>query len=213
MIRRPPRSTRTDTLFPYSTLFRSARPPAASAACRPPLVIARSWPTRRSGVGIGQVVFLRQVAELGDDAAELQLDGADRSVALLGDIHLGHVVHLLAALLPAIVALEEFLLALVGALRRLAALVVVLLAIDEHDHVGVLLDGAGFTQVGKLWPLVLTLLDRARKLRQGQHRHVELLGDRLQPAGDVGHLLHTVVVAGARGGTQDRKSTRLKSSH
>src|SRR3546814_7373766 len=30
MIRRPPRSTRTDTLFPYTTLFRSHRPP-----CRP----------------------------------------------------------------------------------------------------------------------------------------------------------------------------------
>src|SRR3546814_10784269 len=27
MIRRPPRSTRTDTLFPYTTLFRSAGPP------------------------------------------------------------------------------------------------------------------------------------------------------------------------------------------
>src|SRR3546814_2598405 len=26
MIRRPPRSTRTDTLFPYTTLFRSASP-------------------------------------------------------------------------------------------------------------------------------------------------------------------------------------------
>src|SRR3546814_9780104 len=26
MIRRPPRSTRTDTLFPYTTLFRSADP-------------------------------------------------------------------------------------------------------------------------------------------------------------------------------------------
>src|SRR3546814_11644495 len=26
MIRRPPRSTRTDTLFPYTTLFRSATP-------------------------------------------------------------------------------------------------------------------------------------------------------------------------------------------
>src|SRR3546814_4205457 len=26
MIRRPPRSTRTDTLFPYTTLFRSSRP-------------------------------------------------------------------------------------------------------------------------------------------------------------------------------------------
>src|SRR3546814_16537892 len=27
MIRRPPRSTRTDTLFPYTTLFRSITPP------------------------------------------------------------------------------------------------------------------------------------------------------------------------------------------
>src|SRR3546814_10028270 len=41
MIRRPPRSTRTDTFFPYTTLFRSAdcsrprTPPAASGArCR-----------------------------------------------------------------------------------------------------------------------------------------------------------------------------------
>src|SRR3546814_1509784 len=32
MIRRPPRSTRTDTLFPYTTLFRSAIP--YTAACR-----------------------------------------------------------------------------------------------------------------------------------------------------------------------------------
>src|SRR3546814_2224721 len=27
MVRRPPRSTRTDTLFPYTTLFRSAQAP------------------------------------------------------------------------------------------------------------------------------------------------------------------------------------------
>src|SRR3546814_18385378 len=32
MIRRPPRSTRTDTLFPYTTLFRSNRRPDAGAA-------------------------------------------------------------------------------------------------------------------------------------------------------------------------------------
>src|SRR3546814_4779383 len=31
MIRRPPRSTRTDTLFPYTTLFRSACPSSACA--------------------------------------------------------------------------------------------------------------------------------------------------------------------------------------
>src|SRR3546814_3156057 len=34
MIRRPPRSTRTDTLFPYTTLFRSAGLPANNAARR-----------------------------------------------------------------------------------------------------------------------------------------------------------------------------------
>src|SRR3546814_6800461 len=35
MIRRPPRSTRTDTLFPYTTLFRSPGPPDRRLA-RPP---------------------------------------------------------------------------------------------------------------------------------------------------------------------------------
>src|SRR3546814_16006044 len=34
MRRRPPRSTRTDTLFPYTTLFRSPAPPGASPAWR-----------------------------------------------------------------------------------------------------------------------------------------------------------------------------------
>src|SRR3546814_19220413 len=35
MIRRPPRSTRTDTLVPYTTLFRSARPLQRGAAHPP----------------------------------------------------------------------------------------------------------------------------------------------------------------------------------
>src|SRR3546814_2388482 len=37
MIRRPPRSTRTDTLFPYTTLFRSQRAPCAALRRCPPL--------------------------------------------------------------------------------------------------------------------------------------------------------------------------------
>src|SRR3546814_13101755 len=55
MIRRPPRSTRTDTLFPYTTLFRSAKHPETSRqsvhgnchrrtgayACRTPCYIHR----------------------------------------------------------------------------------------------------------------------------------------------------------------------------
>src|SRR3546814_12237341 len=36
MIRRPPRSTRTDTLFPYTTLFRSAPAPVLSHKRRLP---------------------------------------------------------------------------------------------------------------------------------------------------------------------------------
>src|SRR3546814_5845876 len=40
MIRRPPRSTRTDTLFPYTTLFRSQSRGLAQLICC--LVIART---------------------------------------------------------------------------------------------------------------------------------------------------------------------------
>src|SRR3546814_2952455 len=38
MIRRPPRSTRTDTLFPYTTLFRSLACAAKSCRCRKTLL-------------------------------------------------------------------------------------------------------------------------------------------------------------------------------
>src|SRR3546814_11890308 len=34
MIRRPPRSTRTDTLFPYTTLFRSSEAPWGASGAR-----------------------------------------------------------------------------------------------------------------------------------------------------------------------------------
>src|SRR3546814_19570645 len=35
MIRRPPRSTRTDTLFPYTTLFRSPKPGVSTSKAAP----------------------------------------------------------------------------------------------------------------------------------------------------------------------------------
>src|SRR3546814_12640500 len=49
MIRRPPRSTRTDTLFPYTTLFRSARLPAARA------LVARHQQRERRMLGVGEI--------------------------------------------------------------------------------------------------------------------------------------------------------------
>src|SRR3546814_2382772 len=49
MIRRPPRSTRTDTLFPYTTLFRSSRVSALRAGWRGCILTPRSRPlTSRS---------------------------------------------------------------------------------------------------------------------------------------------------------------------
>src|SRR3546814_5523727 len=66
MIRRPPRSTRTDTLFPYTTLFRSCSPAGAAAQsggptmatgraherCSPQSCHSRA-PTRESMAGLG----------------------------------------------------------------------------------------------------------------------------------------------------------------
>src|SRR3546814_2937561 len=45
MIRRPPRSTLTDTLFPYTTLFRSGRAPASAIGAHQ--AIHRQKPARR----------------------------------------------------------------------------------------------------------------------------------------------------------------------
>src|SRR3546814_19043107 len=50
MIRLPPRSTRTDTLFPYTTLFRSLRRPAIARQAPPP---GRSWPLRSKSLVYG----------------------------------------------------------------------------------------------------------------------------------------------------------------
>src|SRR6056297_4253904 len=57
MIRRPPRSTRTDTLFPYTTLFRSdRRSPSPTSAGHPPRAGSRPSPnSRRCQIGRAHV--------------------------------------------------------------------------------------------------------------------------------------------------------------
>src|SRR3546814_5673415 len=96
MIRRPPRSTRTDTLFPYTTLFRSPwRPPTAppprcsrspwswpaAPGCAPSG--GRSRPSRhRSGSQLRRPAFLRrrQAVELGDRVGGAHRGGRLRAV-------------------------------------------------------------------------------------------------------------------------------------
>src|SRR3546814_14369917 len=43
MLRRPPRSTRTDTLFPYTTLFRSSPTTASCGSRRGQRVVDETW--------------------------------------------------------------------------------------------------------------------------------------------------------------------------
>src|SRR3546814_11368088 len=114
MIRRPPRSTRTDTLFPYTTLFRSLGVYLGiKAAIREGLGTDRAEGVRVAIQGVGSVgggvarrlaeegakLILADVdlarakalaeelgAELADSAATMQVEAAVRSPNALGAI-------------------------------------------------------------------------------------------------------------------------------
>src|SRR3546814_19162076 len=57
MIRRPPRSTRTDTLFPYTTLFRSCA--VAAAECESVFPEGRIRSRRRPALSVGHCIAAR----------------------------------------------------------------------------------------------------------------------------------------------------------
>ena len=111
---------------------------------------------------------MNHIAELRVLLLEVEIDGVDRAVAVLGD--------------------DDFCLVLV-----LGVLVVIVLAVEKHDDVGVLLKGAGLAQVGEHRPLDLARFDGARELRERDDRHVELARERLQGTRDLGDLLLAVV--------------------
>src|SRR3546814_5546659 len=71
MIRRPPRSTRTDTLFPYTTLFRSCREDARQAgfAARVDLYLA-AW---GEGDAVLQPFGVGDKADLDENALQLDI--------------------------------------------------------------------------------------------------------------------------------------------
>src|SRR3546814_1200760 len=65
MIRRPPRSTRTDTLFPYTTLFRSQAADDDAA-----VLVEHGCERRAARVGRQATVGLEAVGEIAIDAAQ-----------------------------------------------------------------------------------------------------------------------------------------------
>src|SRR6478735_4281943 len=107
------------------------------------------------------------VGELRIVLEEDQSDGAHGAVAVLGEDQL-------------------------GASRVLRFLVVVVVAVEEADEVGVLLDCTGLAQVREDRALVGALLGRAGELRDADHRDIQLPGKNLQAAAELGHLLDAV---------------------
>src|SRR3546814_3320144 len=82
MIPRPPRSTRTDTLFPYTTLFRSETPvPFALDALGDG---ARGWPLSSIQWRDGDALVAEGSAGFGPDASLRELDIELRSRDLAG---------------------------------------------------------------------------------------------------------------------------------
>src|SRR3546814_16206511 len=64
MIRRPPRSTRTDTLFPYTTLFRSGRhsiDAVRQCQAKLPLIRITTQPHHRAVAGITDTASISQL--------------------------------------------------------------------------------------------------------------------------------------------------------
>src|SRR3546814_19758514 len=98
MIRRPPRSTRTDTLCPYTTLFRSGRRHAPLAAPRPPerqvraeraARVGRPAPQRRVEEGfVDRGRGANQGAHLADQIGGIGRETGQRVPP--GDGHAGH---------------------------------------------------------------------------------------------------------------------------
>src|SRR5690606_31371695 len=135
------------------------------AAVRMALRMTRDteWSPRnepRSGRAPSEFRSRREIQETGAGALEGQAHRADRAVTLLADDDLGRAL-----------------------VRRIG--IVDLVAIDEDDHVGILLDGPGFAQIAHDGPLVGALFQAAIELRQCDHRAVQFLGQSLQRSADL----------------------------
>src|SRR3546814_8326813 len=105
MIRRPPRSTRTDTLFPYTTLFRSALsfPALVGFGALAPIAIPTVFGEKWAEAGeLAQIfAFMALPFTLNFFASpSLSVLGASRSLISLSTTQLVHGVALTLAALP-----------------------------------------------------------------------------------------------------------------
>src|SRR3546814_17626076 len=87
MLRPPPRSTRTDTLFPYTTLFRSAQPEIWNGFQR--LCLADDVESKVTLPDVARLggPFARAVIEQQDDVAFLNAHHGDEVMVLRSEEH------------------------------------------------------------------------------------------------------------------------------
>src|SRR3546814_15132104 len=83
MIRRPPRSTRTDTLFPYTTLFRSFQRPRACFVGRESEQLANLIHASRYAAGIIILFEMRNDRALDNDAGHRVGEDAFKAISHL----------------------------------------------------------------------------------------------------------------------------------
>src|SRR3546814_21029583 len=97
MIRRPPRSTRTDTLFPYTTLFRSDRDASARARARHRLrhrahPADRMAPLARLAVHLAEHMVEQHIGAAGRVGAGIIADYRVKAEHRLDRVSLKHTV-------------------------------------------------------------------------------------------------------------------------
>ncbi len=107
-------------------------------------------------------------------------------MALLGDDKFGDAKNALHLFLPRI--MRGFVDG-VGLLCRF----VIIFAIHEPDHIGVLLDRTGFAKVGQHRTLVLALFNRTAELRKRDHGQAQFLGQGFQTTANFGNFINAVV--------------------
>src|SRR3546814_1110804 len=90
IIRRPPRSTRTDTLFPYTTLFRSTSPALAAAMCE-----SERWPLQLAGGDDYELCFTAAPEQ--HPAIAAALAAIDTSAQVIGRITAASGLRVIAA--------------------------------------------------------------------------------------------------------------------
>src|SRR5215213_9294770 len=98
-----------------------------------------------------------QIGEARRAVEEAEVDRTYGTVAMLGDDDLGDAL-------------------------LLRVILVLVFPIDEDNDVRILLNRARLSQVGKHRPVIGAALYRVGELRQGDHRHIQLACQALQPA-------------------------------